>query len=111
MASLGPFMGNMGGGGGGGAPAGGAAAAGEEAVVEEVKAKDKTHFDVELTSFDPKLKIKLIKEVRGLLGLGLKDAKDTVEGAPKWLKKDFLKEDAEAMKEALEKLGAVIRLA
>ena len=110
MASLGPFMGNMGGGGGGGGGGGAAPAAAAEAAAPKVDAV-KTHYDVELQAFEPKLKIKLIKEVRGLLGLGLKEAKDTVEGAPQWLKKDFAKEDAEKMKEALEKVGGTVRLA
>ena len=112
MASLGPFMGMM----GGGAPAAGGAAApveGGEAdeAKEKEEPKEKTHFDVELQAFDAATKIKLIKEVRALLGLGLKEAKETVEGAPSWLKKDLKKEEAEALKEKLESLGGTIRLA
>ena len=103
-------MGQMGGGmqAGGAAPAGGAAA-----PVEEVEAAPivKTQYDVELTSFDAAMKIKLIKEVRAALGLGLKEAKETVESAPIWLKKELVKDEAEAMKETLEKLGASVRLA
>ena len=96
-------------GGGGGAPqaAGGAA---EEAPAEEAPA-EKTHFDVELQAFDAASKIKLIKEVRALLGLGLKEAKEVVETAPSWLKKDLAKEEAEALKEKLEGLGGTVRLA
>jgi len=102
-------MGQMGGmGGGGGAPA--QAAAAEEAPVEE-EAKEKTHYDVELSEFDPATKIKLIKEVRAVLGLGLKEAKETVESAPTWLMKELIKEDAEALKEKLESLGGKVRLA
>ena len=71
---------------------------------------EKTHYDVELTAFDAKTKIKLIKEVRGLLGLGLKEAKETVESSPTWLKKELKKDDAEALKEALEKVGGEVRL-
>ena len=105
-------MGMMGGGGGGAAPvqAGGQ----QEAAAEEVKeeaAKEKTHYDVELTEFDAATKIKLIKEVRATLGLGLKEAKETVESAPTWLKKELVKEEAEKPKESLEKLGGKVRLA
>ena len=107
MAQLGPFMGGMGGGGGGGQ----AAAAVEEApVVEEVK-KEKTHYDVELCEFEPATKVKLIKEVRALLGLGLKEAKETVESAPCWLKKELVKDEAEKLKGILEAVGGKIRLA
>ena len=61
--------------GGGAAPAGGAAeGAAEEKKEEEVK--EKTHFDIELAKFDAASKIKLIKEVRAMLGLGLKEAKE-----------------------------------
>ena len=98
------------GGGGGAAPA---QSAGPAAAVEEVKEvpKEKTHYDVELTEFDAGMKIKLIKEVRAMLGLGLKEAKETVESAPCWLKKELIKEDADALKEKLESLGGKIRLA
>ena len=78
-------MGNMGGGGGGGgAPAAAAQGGEEEAAVEEAP-KEKTHYDVELSAFDAKTKIKLIKEVRARLGLGLKEAKETVESSPTWI--------------------------
>jgi large subunit ribosomal protein L7/L12 len=77
-------MGQMGGGGGGGAPAGGAAATEAEPVVEAAPV-EKTHYDVELSAFDAATKIKLIKEVRALLGLGLKEAKETVESCPTWI--------------------------
>lgn len=109
MSSLGPFMGMMGGGGGGAAQPAAAAAAVEE-VKEEV-VKEKTHYDVELSAFDAATKIKLIKEVRATLGLGLKEAKETVESAPTWLMKELAKEDAEALKAKLEGLGATVRLA
>ena len=72
---------------------------------------EKSHFDVELTEFDPAQKIKLIKEIRAMLGLGLKEAKETVESSPKWLKKELVKAEAEEMKEKLGALGAKIRLA
>ena len=109
MSQLGPFMGSMGG-GGGGAPAAGGGAAVEEAVVEEVEV-EKTHYDVELSAFEAATKIKLIKEVRGLLGLGLKEAKETVESCPTWIQKELVKEEAEILKTKLEALGATIRLA
>ena len=113
MSSLGPFMGQMGGGmggGGGGAPAAGGPAA-EAAPAEEEAPKEKTHYDIELTKFDAATKIKVIKEIRGIFGLGLKEAKETVEGAPVWLKKEVAKEEAEALAEKLKAVGAEIRLA
>jgi len=78
------------------APAAGAAAA----PVEE-----KTEFDVVLTDFGAN-KIAVIKEVRAITGLGLKDAKDMVEGAPKSVKTGVSKEEAAKLKEQLEKAGA-----
>jgi len=83
-------------------PAAGAAA-GEE--VEE-----KTTFDVILKEFGEK-KIQVIKEVRALTGLGLKEAKDLVEGAPKPVKEGLSKEEAEKAKQQLEAAGAVVELA
>ena len=106
MSSLGPFMGQMGGGGGAAAPA-----AGAEAKVEEVvKEVEKTHFDIELSGFDAKSKIKVIKEVRGLLGLGLKEAKDMVDGCPVWLKKEVKKDDAEELIAKLTSVGGMLRM-
>ena len=110
MSQLGPFMGSMGmGGGGGAAPAQGGAA--EAAPVEEAAPKEKTHYDVELTQFDAATKVKLIKEVRASLGLGLKEAKETVESAPCWLKKELVKDEADKLKELLESVGGKVRLA
>jgi large subunit ribosomal protein L7/L12 len=83
------------------AAAPGAAAA---APVEE-----KTEFTVVLTSFGEK-KIDVIKEVRALTGLGLKEAKDLVEGVPKPVKEGVSKEEAEKMKATLEKAGAKVEL-
>jgi large subunit ribosomal protein L7/L12 len=83
------------------AAAPGAAAA---APVEE-----KTEFTVVLTSFGEK-KIDVIKEVRALTGLGLKEAKDLVEGVPKPVKESVSKEEAEKMKATLEKAGAKVEL-
>jgi len=83
-------------------PAAGAAAA-EAAPV-------KTTFDVILKQAGDK-KIQVIKEVRALTGLGLKEAKDLVDGAPKPVKKDVSKDEAEAAKKQLETAGAVVELA
>jgi large subunit ribosomal protein L7/L12 len=74
-------------------------------------AKEKTHFDIELVKYDPAGKIKVIKEIRAIFGLGLKEAKETVEGAPVWLKKEVAKEEAEALAAKLKEVGAEIRLA
>ena len=103
MAMLIPLIANL----QGVAPAGGDA--GGAAAVEEPA--EKTHFDIELTGFQTKSKIKVIKEIRSLLGLGLKEAKEMVEGAPVWIKKELPKEEAEALKTALEAIGAEIKLA
>ena len=67
-------------------------------------AEEKTEFDVVLTSAGPN-KIKVIKVVRELTGLGLKEAKDIVDGAPKTIKEAVSKEDAEAIKAKLEEVG------
>ncbi len=68
-------------------------------------AEEKTEFDVELTEVGPN-KVKVIKVVRELTGLGLKEAKAAVDGAPTKLKEAVSKEEADAAKEALEKEGA-----
>ncbi|MAE74225.1 MAG: 50S ribosomal protein L7/L12 [Bdellovibrionaceae bacterium] len=72
-------------------------------------AEEKTEFDVVLVSAGDK-KINVIKEVRGLTGLGLKEAKELVESAPKPVKEAVAKDEAEKMKEALEKAGATVEL-
>ncbi len=82
------------------AVAGGAAAGGEAAAAEE-----KTEFDVVLTAAGDK-KINVIKEVRGITGLGLKEAKELVEGAPKPIKEGVGKDEAEELKKKLEEAGA-----
>ncbi|MDA3847303.1 MAG: 50S ribosomal protein L7/L12 [Vallitaleaceae bacterium] len=82
------------------AAAGVAAAAGPAEVEEE-----KTEFDVELLSAGSQ-KIKVIKVVRAITGLGLKEAKDLVEGAPKVLKEGATKDEAEDLKKQLEEVGA-----
>ena len=84
-------------------------AAAAPAAGGEAPAEEKTEFDVELTEAGSN-KIAVIKEVRTITGLGLKEAKDLVEGAPKPLKQGVKKEDAEAMKKSLEAAGAKVEL-
>ena len=72
-------------------------------------AEEKTEFTVVLASSGDK-KIEVIKEVRAITGLGLKEAKDLVEGAPKTVKEGVNKADAEAMKKKLEAVGAKVEL-
>ena len=81
------------------------AAAAPAAGGGEAPADEKTEFDLELTESGSN-KIAVIKEVRTITGLGLKEAKDLVEGAPKPLKQGVKKEEAEEMKKALEAAGA-----
>ena len=71
--------------------------------------KPKTEFDVELTDFG-KQKVKVIKVIREVLGLGLKEAKEFVEAAPKIIKEGVSIEEAEALKAKIEELGATITL-
>jgi len=73
-------------------------------------AEEKEFFDIKLTSFDAKAKIKVIKEVRALTGLGLKEAKEVVEGAPSVLKKEVKKDEAEEIVKKLTELGAAAEL-
>ena len=84
------------------APAAGAAGA---AAVEE-----KTEFDVVMTGFDAAAKIKVIKAVREITGLGLAEAKAAVEGTPKTLKEAVSKDEAEELKKKLEEAGAKVEL-
>ena len=72
-------------------------------------AEEKTEFDVILTSIGEK-KINVIKEVRGIPGLGLKEAKEAVESAPKAIKEGVSKEEAEEVKKKLEEAGASVEL-
>ena len=72
-------------------------------------AEEKTEFDVVLASFGDN-KVAVIKEVRAITGLGLKEAKEAVEGTPKTLKEGVSKEDAQKIKEQLEKVGAVVEI-
>jgi large subunit ribosomal protein L7/L12 len=82
-----------------------AGAAGDAAEAAE----EKTEFDVVLTSFGEN-KVSVIKAVRTITGLGLKEAKDTVEGAPSTIKEAASKEDAETFKKQLEEAGASVEL-
>lgn len=72
-------------------------------------AAEKTEFDVELTSAGSS-KIKVVKAVKEATGLGLKDAKELVDGAPKVIKEALPKEEAEKLKEQLEEVGATVEL-
>ena len=81
-----------------------AAAGGDAAAAEE-----KTEFDIELTEVGPN-KVKVIKVVREITGLGLKEAKDVVDGAPKVVKEQASKEEAEEIKKKLEEVGAKVTL-
>ena len=81
-----------------------AAAGGEVAAAEE-----KTEFDVELTEVGAQ-KVKVIKAVKDATGLGLKEAKEVVDGAPKVVKEGATKEEAEALKKQLEEVGATVTL-
>ena len=82
-----------------------AAAAGDGAAAAE----EKTEFDVELTEVGPN-KVKVIKVVREATGLGLKEAKDVVDSAPKMVKEGATKEEAEELKKKLEEVGAKVTL-
>ncbi len=87
------------------APVGVVAAAGAAAPAAE----EKTEFDVVLASFGAK-KLDVIKAVREITGLGLKDAKDLVEGAPKTVKEGVSKDEAEKIKAALTEAGATVEV-
>ena len=84
----------------------GAAAGGDGADAAE----EKTEFEVVLESFDAASKIKVLKEVRNATGLGLGEAKALVEAAPKTIKEGATKEDAEALKKAIEAVGGKVTL-
>lgn len=86
-------------------------AAGAGAAAPAAAAEEKTEFDVVLTGFDAAKKVAIIKAVREVVpGLGLKEAKDIVEGAPKTLKEGASKEEAEAMKKKLTEAGATVEI-
>jgi len=86
-----------------------AVAAAPGAAAEAAAEEEKDSFDVVLTSFGDK-KINVIKEVRAITGLGLKEAKDLVEGAPQTVKEGANKDEAEAIKKKLEEAGASVEL-
>ncbi len=73
-------------------------------------AEEKTDFDVVLTGFDAATKIKVIKAVREIMGLGLAEAKAAVEGCPTTLKEGVSKDDAEALKKQVEEVGGKVEL-
>ena len=83
--------------------------AGGGAAAAAPAAEEKTEFTVMLTEAGPN-KINVIKEVRAITGLGLKESKDLVEGAPKAVKEGATKEEAQKIKESLEKAGAKAEL-
>lgn len=93
-------------------PAAGAPAPAAAPVEEEVQevVEEKTIFSIKLESFDAKAKPKIIKEVKSLLGLSLVESKKFVEAAPKVLKENVAKEDADKIKATLEGLGAKVAL-
>jgi large subunit ribosomal protein L7/L12 len=86
------------------APAGGAAPAAAEAVEEQ------TEFNVILTGYEAEKKIQVIKVVRAITSLGLKEAKDLVEGAPKPVKEGVTKQEAESIKKQLEEVSAQVKV-
>ena len=76
----------------------------------DAAAEEKDEFDIEIAGFDSSKKIAVIKEVRSITGLGLKEAKDMVEGAPSIVKEAAAKADAEEIKKKLEEVGAEVKL-
>lgn len=87
-----------------------AMAAGPAAAAAGPAAEEKTEFTVILKSFDEAKKIPVIKEVRAITGLGLKEAKDLVEAGNKTLKENISKDDAAKIKQQLEAAGAVVEI-
>ena len=85
------------------------AAAGAAPAEAGAEAEEQTEFSVVLASFGEK-KINVIKEVRAITGLGLKEAKDLVESAPAQIKEDASKDEAEAIKAKLEEAGATVEI-
>eukprot|EP00607_Mallomonas_marina_P001517 CAMPEP_0182428258 /NCGR_PEP_ID=MMETSP1167-20130531/21804_1 /TAXON_ID=2988 /ORGANISM="Mallomonas Sp, Strain CCMP3275" /LENGTH=184 /DNA_ID=CAMNT_0024611029 /DNA_START=246 /DNA_END=800 /DNA_ORIENTATION=+ len=83
---------------------------GETAAAAEPVKKEKEVFDLKLTVVDPKSKIKIIKEVRAMTGLGLKEAKDLVEKAPIMVKEGLKKDEAEKLAKTLQDVGATVEL-
>jgi len=91
------------------APVAVAAVAGGAAPAAAAAAEEKTEFDVVLTSFGAE-KIQVIKEIRAITGLGLKEAKDLVEGVPKPVKEGIAKAEADEIKKKLEAVGATVEI-
>ena len=87
-----------------------AVAAAAPAAAAAAPAEEKTEFDVILAGFDADKKIAVIKEICGITGLGLKEAKDLVEGAPKTIKEAVAKDEAEKIKATLEGAGAKVEI-
>ncbi len=87
----------------------GVAPGGAPQSAEEKLAEEKTEFDVILSSYGDK-KIRVIKDVREITGLGLKEAKDLVEAAPKAVKEKVTKEEATTIKKKLEEAGATVEI-
>ena len=87
-----------------------AVAAAPAAAAAAAPAEEKTEFDVILAGFDDSKKIAVSKEIRGITGLGLKEAKDMVEGAPKTIKEGISKEEADKIKATLEGAGAKVEV-
>ncbi|MFT4902836.1 MAG: large subunit ribosomal protein L7/L12 [Thalassomonas sp.] len=90
-------------------PAAAVAVAGPAAAGGEAAAEEKTEFDVILKECGP-TKLKVVKTVKELTGLGLKEAKDIVDSAPKAVKEGVTKDEAEGIQKALEEAGAVVEL-
>ena len=86
------------------------AVAGVAAGPAAAAAEEKTEFDVELTSFEADKKLKVIKEIKDITGLGLGEAKALVEGAPKIIKEGASKDEAEALKAKLSEVGATLTI-
>jgi len=80
------------------------------AATAEAPAEEQTEFTVVLTGFADGKKIPVIKEVKAITGLGLKEAKELVEGAPKSIKEDVSKDDAAKMKEKIEAAGGTVEI-
>jgi len=79
------------------------------AAAEAAPAEEKTEFDVVMSSFGDK-KVNVIKVIRGITGLGLKEAKDLVEGAPSTVKEGVAKDEADDIKKQLEEAGAAVEI-
>ena len=92
------------------AVAGGGASGSSGDASAAAPAEEKTSFDVKLASFDAKSKLKIIKEVRSVTDLPLKEAKELVEKAPAVIKEGLTKEEAEALKNTITELGGVVEV-